>query len=135
MEAAHKFLDYMMRPEVAAADSNYTWYATANAPARDMVDSEVTGSPASYPPPEAVARMYTLAVLPRKVERLVTRVWTTQEPGSDILVAGPPPAASSDRGVPDAAPAEDRGGRGGCSVTDLQTASASNEHNPLDRNP
>ena len=38
VEAAHKFLDYMMRPEVGAADSNFTWYATANAPAREMVD-------------------------------------------------------------------------------------------------
>ena len=81
VEAAHKFLDYMMRPEVAAADSNYTWYATANAPAREMVDPEVTGSAASYPPPEAVAQMYTLAVLPRKVERLVTRVWTDVKAG------------------------------------------------------
>ena len=81
VDAAHKFLDYMMRPEVAAADSNYTWYATANAPARDMVDPEVTGSPASYPPPEAVARMYTLAVLPRKIERTITRVWTDVKAG------------------------------------------------------
>ena len=81
VEAAHKFLDYMMRPEVGAADSNYTWYATANAPAREMVDPEVTGSAASYPPPEAVAQMYTLAVLPRKVERLVTRVWTDVKAG------------------------------------------------------
>ena len=81
MEAAHKFLDYMMRPEVAAADSNYTWYASANGPARELIDPEVTGSPASYPPPEAVARMYTLAVLPRKVERLVTRVWTDVKAG------------------------------------------------------
>ena len=81
VEAAHRFLDYMMRPEVAAADSNYTWYATANAPARDMVAPEVTGSPASYPPPEAVARMYTLAVLPRKIERTITRVWTDVKAG------------------------------------------------------
>ena len=72
----------MMRPEVAAADSNYTWYATANAAAHEMVDSEVTGSPASYPPPEAVARMYTLAVLPRKIQRTRTRVWTDVKAGN-----------------------------------------------------
>ena len=81
VEAAHKFLDYMMRPEVGAADSNFTWYATANASARELVDPEVTGSPASYPPPEAVAGMYTLAVLPRKIERVVTRVWTDVKAG------------------------------------------------------
>ena len=82
VEAAHKFLNYMMRPEVGAADSNYTWYATANAPARELVDPEVTGSPASYPTPESVARMYTLKVLPRKIERTITRVWTDVKAGS-----------------------------------------------------
>mgnify|MGYP003328431328 FL=1 len=30
LENAYLFLNYMMRPEVAATDSNYTWYATAN---------------------------------------------------------------------------------------------------------
>ena len=30
VENAHLFLDYMMRPDVAAAVSNFTWYATAN---------------------------------------------------------------------------------------------------------
>ena len=37
VEDAHLFLNYMMRPEVGAADSNFTWYATANATARPMV--------------------------------------------------------------------------------------------------
>ena len=29
VEDAHLFLNYMMRPEVGAADSNFTWYATS----------------------------------------------------------------------------------------------------------
>ena len=49
VEDAHLFLNYMMRPEVGAADSNFTWYATANKTGKDMVDEEVTTSPAAFP--------------------------------------------------------------------------------------
>ncbi|NKB78191.1 MAG: extracellular solute-binding protein [Gammaproteobacteria bacterium] len=48
VENAHLFLNYMMRPEVGANDSNYTWYATANQDALPLVDEEVTSSPAAY---------------------------------------------------------------------------------------
>ena len=33
VDNAYLFLNYLMRPEVAAGDSNYTWYASANAAA------------------------------------------------------------------------------------------------------
>lgn len=79
---AHLFLNYMMRPEVGAADSNYTWYATANKTAKPMVDEEVTSSPAAFPTSEQVARMYTTAVLPPRVERLQTRTWTNFKAGN-----------------------------------------------------
>jgi len=80
-EDAHLFLNYMMRPEVAANDSNYTWYATANMTAKPMVDEAVTSSPAAFPTSDQVAKMYTSAVLPPKVERLQTRTWTDFKAG------------------------------------------------------
>jgi putrescine transport system substrate-binding protein len=82
VEDAHLFLNYMMRPEVGAADSNYTWYATANLTAKAMVDEAVTSSPAAFPTSDQVARMYTPAVLPPKVERLQTRTWTDFKAGN-----------------------------------------------------
>ena len=81
-EDAHLFLNYMMRPEVGAADSNYTWYATANLTGKAMVDEEVTSSPAAFPTSEQVDLMYTSAVLPPKVERLQTRTWTNFKAGN-----------------------------------------------------
>ncbi len=81
-EDAHLFLNYMMRPEVGAADSNFTWYATANKTAKPMVDEEVTSSPAAFPTSDQVAKMYTTAVLPPKVERLQTRTWTDFKAGN-----------------------------------------------------
>lgn len=82
IEDAHLFLNYMMRPEVGAADSNYTWYATANLTAKAMVDEAVTSSPAAFPTSDQVANMYTPAVLPPKIERLQTRTWTDFKAGN-----------------------------------------------------
>ena len=82
VENAHLFLNYMMRPEVAAGDSNYTWYATANADAMPLVDEEVTGSYAAYPPQEAVELMYSLKPVPPRVERVRTRTWTNFKSGN-----------------------------------------------------
>lgn len=82
VEGAHKFLDYMMRPDVAAGDSNFTWYASANKDAVEMIDPEVSGNPASYPPPDAVAKMYTLSPVKPKIERVRTRVWTDFKAGN-----------------------------------------------------
>ena len=47
----------MMRPEVAAANSDYTWYASGNKSAFDLIDPAVTSSPAAYPTAESVAKM------------------------------------------------------------------------------
>ena len=79
---AHLFLDYMMRPEVGAADSNFTWYATANLTGKAMVDEEVTSSPAAFPTSDQGAKMYTSAVLPPRIERLQTRTWTDFKAGN-----------------------------------------------------
>ncbi len=82
VENAHLFLNYMMRPEVGAADSDYTWYATANAAAFDLIDPAVTGSPAAFPTPEQVALMYTVPVLPPKIQKAQTRAWTNFKAGN-----------------------------------------------------
>lgn len=82
VEDAYLFLNYMMRPEVGAADSNFTWYATANKTGKALVDEEVTSSPAAFPTSDQVAKMYTAAVLPPKIQRLQTRTWTNFKAGN-----------------------------------------------------
>ena len=82
VENAHLFLNYMMRPDVGAADSNYTWYATANADSVELIDEAVTSSPAAFPTDEQVAQMYTTTPLPPKMERVRTRAWTSFKSGN-----------------------------------------------------
>ena len=81
VENAHLFLNYMMRPQVAANDSNYTWYATANKTALPMVDDEVKAQEAAFPTPGQVSTMYTFEVFPPKIKRLRTRTWTNFKAG------------------------------------------------------
>jgi putrescine transport system substrate-binding protein len=81
IENAHLFMNYMMRPEVAAADSNYLWYATANADAVPLISKTVTSSSAVFPSDEKVSKMYTLKPLPPKIERTRTRAWTSFKSG------------------------------------------------------
>jgi putrescine transport system substrate-binding protein len=81
VDDAHLFLDYMMRPEVGAADSNFTWYATANKTGKAKVNKAVTSSPAAYPTSGQVEKMYTASVLPPKIKRLQTRTWTDFKAG------------------------------------------------------
>ncbi len=82
IDGAYKFLNYMMRPDVAAGDTNFTWYASANKDAVDLIDPLVTGNPASYPTPDQVSKMYTLAPVKAKTERVRTRVWTDFKAGN-----------------------------------------------------
>jgi len=52
-ELAHTFLNFVMRPEVAAQEARYTRYATGNRSALALLDDEMRNDPSTYPP-EAV---------------------------------------------------------------------------------
>ena len=77
VENAHIFMDYMMRPEVAAANTNYIWYANANAAATPLVDSEILEHPGIYPSEEARQNMYVLPAYSAETDRLVNRLWAS----------------------------------------------------------
>jgi len=47
---AHAFINFMMKPEVAAANSNFVHYATGNAGAVALLDPAVRDDPASTRP-------------------------------------------------------------------------------------
>jgi len=80
-EAAYKWLDFMMRPDVIAAATNYTWYANANKEATALVDAEIVADPAVYPPKELQSNMYSTKTLPQKANRTRTRTWSKVKTG------------------------------------------------------
>ena len=79
---AHKFLDYMMRPDVMAKVSTFTHNATAVKPALPLVDEDVRNDPNVYIPEEKMAtKMFVNKVLPTKINKLVTQLWTKLKKG------------------------------------------------------
>ncbi len=47
-EAAYAFIDYMLRPEVAAANTAYVWYLAPNLPSYELLDQEILEDPAVF---------------------------------------------------------------------------------------
>jgi putrescine transport system substrate-binding protein len=75
-EAAHKFLNFVLEPQVIAAITNDIDYGNDNLAARALVRSDILSDPAVYPSPEVRARLYLPAELGQDYDRLRTRVWT-----------------------------------------------------------
>jgi putrescine transport system substrate-binding protein len=85
-DAAHKdegyaFIDYLLRPEVIAACTDYTGYANANAKATEFVDPAILADPAVYPDAETLKRMYTTQEQTEDQDRELLRAWTQIKAG------------------------------------------------------
>ena len=81
VEQAHAFINYLLRPEVIAAVSDYVGYANPNLKAGELMDQEVRQDPSVYPPQDVLDRLYVSAELPPKIQRLMTRSWTKVKSG------------------------------------------------------
>lgn len=81
VENAHTFMNYLLRPEVAAAGTNYTGYANANAASRALIDPAILADPAIFPDAATMARLYTPGVQTPEQEREIMRVWSEMKAG------------------------------------------------------
>jgi putrescine transport system substrate-binding protein len=70
---AYLFIDYILRPEVTAAISNYVFYASANKSAQPLLDPRVANDPGIYPDEESWELLYPVLPVDPKLERLRTR--------------------------------------------------------------
>ena len=75
-ELAHKFLNYMLRPEVAAAAADYSRVATANGAAKALLAGKTRNSPTLYPPPDVIERGEWPQPLSPEGQKLRDRIWT-----------------------------------------------------------
>ncbi|MDO5758917.1 MAG: polyamine ABC transporter substrate-binding protein [Rhodobacterales bacterium] len=81
-EGAHKFLNFMMDAQNAAAASNYVYYANGNKASQEFLAEEVIDDPAIYPEDEALKSLFTTTPFEPKVQRVVTRIWTKIKSGT-----------------------------------------------------
>jgi putrescine transport system substrate-binding protein len=78
---AHEFINYMMRPEVAAANSNFVSYASGNLAAKQHIDPAILNNPGIYPDEATFKRLFTNTAYDERSQRTVTRLWTKVKTG------------------------------------------------------
>lgn len=74
-ELAHRFIDYLLRPEVSAAITNETRFPNPNEAARKHIRREVLEDPQVFPPEEVLRRCAPLPVLPPAIKKAIDDAW------------------------------------------------------------
>jgi putrescine transport system substrate-binding protein len=78
---AHAFIDYMLRPDVAAKNSNFIAYANGNLVSQKLVDPAVLNDRSVYPDEETMKSLYIITANDQKTQRLINRLWTRVKTG------------------------------------------------------
>jgi len=74
---AEAFLNFMLRPKIAAANSEFGGYATTNGVAVEKhVPGEMARNPAIYPSENELGRLEFLAVIPDEILPIYNEIWT-----------------------------------------------------------
>ncbi len=75
-QAAHRFIDYLLRPEVSAKIVMAVQTATANGAAHALLPPALRDNPVLYPPPGTLARGEWFQPQSAASQRLRDRLWT-----------------------------------------------------------
>jgi spermidine/putrescine transport system substrate-binding protein len=75
-ELAHRFIDFLLRPEIAAANALAARTTTTNAGARKLLPPDFRDNPTLYPSEEILARGEWAETLDPATQRLRDRLWT-----------------------------------------------------------
>jgi len=78
---AHALIDYLLRAEVAARNTNQTFFANANRASFELLDERIRNDPDIYPPPEVMARLFPNPVKEPEYMRSRNRLWTQIKTG------------------------------------------------------
>ncbi len=78
---AHKFINYIMRPEVHASLTNKVLYANPNAASKSFVRPDVANNPTVFLGADDLARMVPPDAINNDLRRLMTRTFTSFKTG------------------------------------------------------
>jgi putrescine transport system substrate-binding protein len=75
-DAAYKFIDFILRPQVIAEITNEIYYGNDNIASRALIKPYILNDPTLYPTPDMEARLYRASEASAATERIRTRTWT-----------------------------------------------------------
>jgi putrescine transport system substrate-binding protein len=79
-QEAHELINYLIKPEVAAKNTNYVSYANGDVPSQ-FIDKSILDDHTIYPDAATMANFYTIVAHDAKTQRLVNRLWTRIKTG------------------------------------------------------
>ena len=78
---AHLFIDYLLRPEVAAKNTNFLKYANGDLSTNALISESVKSDPGIYPSPEVNAKLVPERAKSQVFSRQLIRTWTRFKTG------------------------------------------------------
>jgi putrescine transport system substrate-binding protein len=78
---AHEFINYLLRPDVAAKNSNFLSYANGNLASQRLIDPVIHNDRTIYPDEQTMKELYTITAHDQKTQRLMNRLWTRIKTG------------------------------------------------------
>lgn len=81
VDAAHQFINYVLRPQVHASLSNAVFYANPNAAAMRHVNPDIANNRTIFPDAASLKRMTTPEVLPQSVRKIQVRTFSSFKNG------------------------------------------------------
>jgi putrescine transport system substrate-binding protein len=77
VDAAHQFIDFLLRAEIAAAITNSVSTPTAVKAAKPLIREEIANNPALFPSDEYMKKVFLPEIRSKQFQRLLTRFFTT----------------------------------------------------------
>jgi putrescine transport system substrate-binding protein len=81
VDEAHAFINYLQNPHVAAKNTNFVAYPNGNLASQQYIDKAILNDPTIYPPPQTMARLYTISANDARTQRVMNRLWTRVKTG------------------------------------------------------
>ena len=78
---AHEFINYLLRPEVAARNTNFLGYANSNLASQKFIDPAILNDRTVYPDEPTMQRLYVITARDQKTQRVLNRLWTRIKTG------------------------------------------------------
>lgn len=79
-QEALELINYLIRPDVAAKNTNFISYANGDTPT-DAIDKSIRDDKTVYPDADTMAKLYTMIAHDAKTQRLINRLWTKVKTG------------------------------------------------------
>ena len=81
VDEAHAFIDYLLRPEIAARNTDLVAYANGNLASQKFIDKSALDDKSIYPDARTMGHLYTVSAREQKSQRFVNRLWTKIKTG------------------------------------------------------